>query len=65
MIGKLPGGMKWVRSIGYADDVSGFSETFACHLKHSEAFFRKLAEAGLQLKPEKRSCGRLKRPAFN
>ncbi|PHJ23293.1 retrovirus-related pol polyprotein from transposon [Cystoisospora suis] len=53
MIDKLLGGMKWVCAIAYLDDVVVFSDTFADHLKHLEAFFVKVKEANLQLKPQK------------
>ena len=37
----------------YLDDVIVFSETFTDHIKHLEAVFDRLKEAGLMLNPKK------------
>ena len=46
-------GLKWESCLVYLDDIIIFSPTFEQHLKHLEAVFQRLTDAGLTINPSK------------
>ena len=46
-------GFKWVSCLVYLDDINVFSNNFEQHLLDIEEVFKRLAKAGLTLKPSK------------
>lgn len=53
LVDHLLGNLKWKCAVAYLDDVIIFSDTLEEHLMHIAAFLKRVAEARLQLKPQK------------
>ena len=50
---KVLGGILWIYTLVYLDDISVFSRTFEDHLKHLEEIFRRINKYNLRLNPKK------------
>ena len=46
-------GLTWKHCLVYMDDIILYSQDFDTHMRHLEAVFQRLAQAGLKLRPDK------------